>query len=515
VRDARLKDGAAGLLYGAAPVLAALRAGRRAAHTLYVQEGSGAEEALALHELVRRRVQRRAVAALRGSGKNGAKNDDDDESAAELAAAVAAVRRSRAPKPGTPGAKAGDAGTGAALAEAVALATRRGARVEVLSRAEVGALTEGRPSQGMLLDCGPLEWAPLDALPDPEELKRAAQEAEAGVGTAAAAAAAPHRPRRRRVVWLALDEVVDPQNLGAVVRSAHCLGAAAVLACGRNCAPLSAAASKASAGALEGAALFSCRSLPRTLEDAAERGWHVLGASAEGVPIGEWAARQRSAVVAAARAAKALVVAGDGAAEAEAEATKRRGRKSKKAAAAEEEQQLQNALDDESLLEDDTPVVLVVGSEGSGLRTNVRRACTELVRVEMAAAPAAVVASRRRAALLAAAGGEGRGGGEEGEDEASSSSVPKVEVAAAAAQSDGGWAARAAARAYGKGGGDGSDEEDEEDEAWGKDEEDGGGGIGGGVAAATTAYAAEVDSLNVSVATGVLLHALLFPPPPL
>ena len=44
---------------------------------------------------------------------------------------------------------------------------------------------------------------------------------------------------------------MDPQNFGAILRSAHCLGVAGILACGKNCAPLSAAVSKASAGVLE------------------------------------------------------------------------------------------------------------------------------------------------------------------------------------------------------------------------------------------------------------------------
>ena len=44
------------------------------------------------------------------------------------------------------------------------------------------------------------------------------------------------------------------QNLGAIVRTAYCLGAAGVLGCSKNCAPLSAVVSKASAGGWAGAA---------------------------------------------------------------------------------------------------------------------------------------------------------------------------------------------------------------------------------------------------------------------
>ena len=67
------------------------------------------------------------------------------------------------------------------------------------------------------------------------------------------------------------------QNLGAILRSAHFLGAAGVLCCKRNSAPLSPVVAKASAGALDAMALHSCSSMPRTLASAAANGWLVLG----------------------------------------------------------------------------------------------------------------------------------------------------------------------------------------------------------------------------------------------
>ena len=86
--------------------------------------------------------------------------------------------------------------------------------------------------QGLVLDCSGLQWSSLDVFPTALEVSAS-------------------RPDASPPVWLALDEVVDPQNFGAIVRSAHCLGVAGILACSRNCAPLSAAVSKASAGTLE------------------------------------------------------------------------------------------------------------------------------------------------------------------------------------------------------------------------------------------------------------------------
>ena len=70
------------------------------------------------------------------------------------------------------------------------------------------------------------------------------------------------------------------QNLGSLVRSAYFLGAAGVLCCAKNSAPLSPAVAKASSGALEMLPLHSCSNLMRTLQAAGDAGWLVLGAPA-------------------------------------------------------------------------------------------------------------------------------------------------------------------------------------------------------------------------------------------
>ena len=75
----------------------------------------------------------------------------------------------------------------------------------------------------------------------------------------AAAAPAPPAPAPAPPLWLCLDEVADPQNFGAALRCAHFLGAAGVLTCHRNSAPLSGVVSKASAGAMELMSVHSCR----------------------------------------------------------------------------------------------------------------------------------------------------------------------------------------------------------------------------------------------------------------
>ena len=82
-------------------------------------------------------------------------------------------------------------------------------------------------------------------------------------------------------LWVALDEVVDPQNLGAVLRSARFLGVTGMAVCGRNSSPLNGTVSKASAGAMEAIVVHQVGAMQRFLARAAEEGWEVIGAAAE------------------------------------------------------------------------------------------------------------------------------------------------------------------------------------------------------------------------------------------
>jgi 23S rRNA (guanosine2251-2'-O)-methyltransferase len=80
-----------------------------------------------------------------------------------------------------------------------------------------------------------------------------------------------------RFLALALDGIQDPQNFGAVVRSAVGLGNTPVIWGENSSAPLSLATFRASAGAIEHARLCRVRSLRQALGDALERGSRVVG----------------------------------------------------------------------------------------------------------------------------------------------------------------------------------------------------------------------------------------------
>ena len=79
---------------------------------------------------------------------------------------------------------------------------------------------------------------------------------------------------------VALDEVTDPQNLGAVCRTAECAGATGVVVPERRAAEVTAAVCKASAGAVEHLPVARVRNLADFLGDAKAAGVWCYGAAA-------------------------------------------------------------------------------------------------------------------------------------------------------------------------------------------------------------------------------------------
>lgn len=78
-------------------------------------------------------------------------------------------------------------------------------------------------------------------------------------------------------IIIALDGVEDPQNFGAVLRTAEGAGALAVLIGSRNAAPITAAVARASAGAVDRVAIVRVESLPATLVALKRDAFQVIG----------------------------------------------------------------------------------------------------------------------------------------------------------------------------------------------------------------------------------------------
>lgn len=81
---------------------------------------------------------------------------------------------------------------------------------------------------------------------------------------------------------MVLDRLVDPQNLGAVVRSAVAAGVAGFVLSDRRAAPLSAAAFKAAAGALEHARIATVGSIAEAVARLSKLGLWTVGLDAGG-----------------------------------------------------------------------------------------------------------------------------------------------------------------------------------------------------------------------------------------
>jgi len=151
----------------------------------------------------------------------------------------------------------------------------------------------GAVHQGLVFKVQPLEGVALDDIADPAE-----------------------------GVIVMLDQLTDPQNVGAIFRSALAFGARGIVVQDRHSPALAGALAKAAAGATERLPCARVTNLSRALERLADLGWRAVGL--------------------------------DGASE----------------------ETLETALDGR-------PTVLVMGSEGDGIRRLVAEHCDALARIPM------------------------------------------------------------------------------------------------------------------------------------
>ena len=78
------------------------------------------------------------------------------------------------------------------------------------------------------------------------------------------------------------DEISDPHNLGAIIRSAECAGAHGVIIPKRRSAGLTAIVDKSSAGAAEHMAIARVPNIPAAIKELKDRGLWVYGTAADG-----------------------------------------------------------------------------------------------------------------------------------------------------------------------------------------------------------------------------------------
>ena len=89
-------------------------------------------------------------------------------------------------------------------------------------------------------------------------------------------------PHLSQDLILILDSILDPQNLGSIIRSAHCLGANGVIIPTDRAACVTPAVIKASAGSAEQLPVARVTNLSQTIDYLKDKGFWIYGADAHG-----------------------------------------------------------------------------------------------------------------------------------------------------------------------------------------------------------------------------------------
>lgn len=202
-----------------------------------------------------------------------------------------------------------------AAAEILSRARDAGIRVERVVRERLATLADGGVHQGVVAELRGFHYAELS------DLLEAAKESG------------------RPALIVVLDGIQDPHNLGAIIRSAHALGAHGIVMGKDRAVPVTGVVAKASAGAVEHCPIARVVNISRALEELKEAGVWVAAADPEAKePL--WKARL------------------------------------------------------------DGPLALVVGAEGAGVREGVLNHCDFRLRIPMAGQVGSLNASVSAAVLL-------------------------------------------------------------------------------------------------------------------
>ncbi|PVH85371.1 RNA methyltransferase [Cadophora sp. DSE1049] len=150
-------------------------------------------------------------------------------------------------------------------------------------------MSSGRPHNGYILEASPLPRLPVTHLgkfrsDDSQEgfevsVDHQSRE-EAAVNGTGNFIQTIKCPSGRKPLVLLLDSIVDPGNLGGIIRTASFLGVSAIAIAARNSASFTPVVLKASAGASENITLFSVKKPAGFIVDSKTAGWRVYAAVA-------------------------------------------------------------------------------------------------------------------------------------------------------------------------------------------------------------------------------------------
>ncbi|MBQ6388226.1 MAG: 23S rRNA (guanosine(2251)-2'-O)-methyltransferase RlmB [Mogibacterium sp.] len=149
-------------------------------------------------------------------------------------------------------------GAEGSVSKIVAIAKEQGVIVDFVPKEKIDAMAPGAKHQGVVAKVSEYRYADLEEVFDK-------------------AAASGEDP-----FIVMLDEVTDPHNLGAVIRTAECAGAHGVIIPKRRAASLTQTVALAAAGAIESIPVVQVTNLARTIDELKERGVWVGAADMDG-----------------------------------------------------------------------------------------------------------------------------------------------------------------------------------------------------------------------------------------
>ena len=151
-----------------------------------------------------------------------------------------------------------DGDTDRALGRLAAMAKDAGAVVVRIDRRKLNEMSPTGAHQGIIASVAAHEYATID------DLLAAAES------------------RGEAPLFVVCDELSDPHNLGAILRTAECAGAHGVIIPKRRSVGLTAVVGKASAGAIEYMPVARVSNIAATLRELKQRGVWIFGTAAEG-----------------------------------------------------------------------------------------------------------------------------------------------------------------------------------------------------------------------------------------
>lgn len=144
------------------------------------------------------------------------------------------------------------------IKEIIAVAKEKGVQIQFMERSKLDSMARGVRHQGVLAQVAPVEYVEL------EDILQIAKD------------------KNEPPFIVLLDELEDPHNLGAILRTADAAGVHGVLIPKRRSCPLSATVAKTSAGAVEHVPVARIGNIVQTIKALKEEGLWVAGADMDG-----------------------------------------------------------------------------------------------------------------------------------------------------------------------------------------------------------------------------------------